>query len=369
MSQRVNSADAKARKGTRIRWAIVGTGFMARNRMVPAIRSTEDSEIVAVASGTLERAKAFAQANEIPAAYGSVEAMLADDAIDAVYVGSTNDKHATHVIAAAAAGRNVLCEKPLAMSLDEAIAMHDACSSAGVVFGTNHYHRLKPSHVTIRRLIREGAIGAPLVAQLTFGIQLAPEQRTWRLSSSEAGGGVVRDLTVHDADIVRALFDGEVVDVLAVASKRGSGQGALDDSVAGVMRMSSGVLLSFLDSYVIPNAVHALAVLGSEGSIVADSVFRSDSDGTVTLRRDGTSKPVELPVWENPFRLSVRAFNNAIRGIGQPAVTGVDGIKSLAVALAVLKSAEAGCLSRVTDVDSLLAVRRQPPPATLGASR
>ena len=327
---------------------------MARQRMIPAIRTSDDSVIVAVASGSAERAWAFAKANEIPTSYGSVDALVADDHVDAVYVGSTNDKHAAHVIAAARAHKHVLCEKPLAMTLSEAVAMQEACASSGIVFGTNHYHRLKPSHVTIRRLIREGAIGTPLCAQLTFGIQLAPEQRTWRMNSVDSGGGVALDLTVHDADILRNLFEDEVANVVAIASRRARDQGTLDDSVVGAMRMRSGLVVSFLDSFVIPAAVHAITVLGNEGSILGDNIFRSDSDGTVTLRRQGASEPIALPAWENPFRVSIRAFNNSIRGIGTPAVSGVDGVKSLAVALAVLRSSESGCITPVVDVDSLL---------------
>ncbi len=327
---------------------------MARNRMVPAMRSLEDCEVVAVSSRSAARAVEFAKANHVPNAYGSLEELLANDAVEAVYVGSSNELHCEQVIAAARAGKHVLCEKPLAMTLDQAFAMHGACELAGVVFGTNHYHRLKPSHTAIRNLIQDGVIGDPLLAQVTFGIQLAPEQRTWRLDSEELGGGVIRDLTVHEADIARSLFTSEVVEVLAVADRRGERKAGLDDSVAGVLRMRSGALVSFLDSFVVPNPVHDISVLGTTGSIIAQGVMRSDSDGTVTLRREGSDEVVGLPPWENPFRISITAFNRAVRGSGEPAVSGVDGIKSLAVALAVLNSSQTGHLSAVVDVDLVL---------------
>ncbi len=360
----MTAASAPATNGRRIRWAIVGTGFMACNRMIPAIRSTDDSEIVAVAGGDRGRADTVAQKFEIPKAYDSVEDMLLFEHSDAVYVGSKNNQHAGHVIAAARAGKHVLSEKPVALTLDEAIAMHDACSAAGVVFGVNHYHRLKPSHTAMRRLIEDGAVGNVLSAQLTFAIQLAPEQRTWRLNSTAEGGGVILDLTVHDADIVRAMFGADVIQVTAASAKRDTSATDLDDTAAGVLQLRSGAIVSFLDSFVVPNPIHDIVVLGSKATVIADSVMRSDSDGTVTVRRAGSTEAVELTPWENPFRISIGAFNQAVRGNGKPAVSGVDGIKSLAVALAVVESAQTGRRVSVPDVDALLAdshsARRSP---------
>jgi 1,5-anhydro-D-fructose reductase (1,5-anhydro-D-mannitol-forming) len=347
--------NASSPKSRRIRWGIIGTGFMACNRMIPAILSTEDCEIVAVAGGNRERADAVARKFEIPSAYDSVEELLWAKTVDAVYIGSKNNEHAGHVIAAARAGKHVLAEKPVALTLDEAIAMYNACAAADVVFGTNHYHRLKPSHSTMRRLIEEGALGNVLSAQLTFAIQLAPEQRTWRLNSQAVGGGVILDLTVHDADIVRAMFGTDVIQVMAASAKRDTPGGELDDTAAGVLQMRSGALVSFLDSFVAPNPIHDIVVVGTKATVVGDTVMRSDSDGTVTLRQAGSAQAVELPPWENPFRISIRAFNQAVRENGSPAVSGVDGIKSLAVALAAVESAQTGCRVSVPDIDALLA--------------
>lgn len=347
---------SSAKTSTRpICWGVIGAGGMATNRMAPAISKVKGTRIVGVASRSPEHARRFAEKFHVPSVYDSVDAMLANPAVDAVYVGSTNEWHYSHVLAAARAGKHVLCEKPIAMTLAEAAEMIWSCKKAGVVLGTNHYHRLKPSLRTCRQLIATGAIGKPLAASMTFAICLRADQQTWRISDAEAGGGVVRDLTVHDADIVHSVLDDDVVEVFGTVATRGTTDGVLEDCAAGAMRLRSGVLISFFDSFVTPNAVQGLSVMGSAGSITCDNAFRSDSDGTVTLRSGGTPQPVHLPRWEDPFEVEVRRFNAAIRGTGAPAATGEDGMRALAVALAVLESATEGRAQRVADIGPLLA--------------
>jgi len=127
------------------------------------------------------------------------------------------------VLAAAVAGKHVLCEKPLALTLDDAVAMRDACAAAGVVMGTNHHLRNAATHRTMRRLLGEGAIGRPLAARVFHAVSLPADLRTWRVQRPDAGGGVPLDITVHDADALRFLLDDEVVEVGALTASQGLG--------------------------------------------------------------------------------------------------------------------------------------------------
>lgn len=336
-----------------IGWAVIGTGGMATRRMAPAIRNVDGARLVGVVSRSRERAAWFAAQYDIPCAYDSVDAVLGNASVDAVYVASMNDLHARHAIAAARAGKHVLCEKPLATSLADAAAIILAARAAHVVLGTNHYHRLKPSLRASRRLIGEGALGVPLVASLNFAISLRPEQRTWRVDDAKAGGGVVLDLTVHDADIVSWLFNEQVEEVVARTARTPTA-GRLDDAAAGVMRMPSGLLVSFLDTFAALNAIHGFSIIGSRGSLVAENVLGSGGDGTVTLHAGGHPERIALPEWEDPFEVVIRTFDDAVRKTGRPAVTGEDGMRALAVALAVDESAHSGRACRVADIDALL---------------
>src|SRR5712692_10838044 len=114
-------------------WGLIGASDIAQTRMIPAINAQPDSHVVAVMSRQLERAHHYAEHNSISHAYGSLEAILADPQVDVVYISTTNDLHKEQTIAAARAGKHVLCEKPLAVTLEDAQEMVKACHAAGVV--------------------------------------------------------------------------------------------------------------------------------------------------------------------------------------------------------------------------------------------
>ena len=118
--------------------------------------------------------------NGIARSYDSVEALLADPAVDAVYISTTNELHREQTLAAAAAGKHVLCEKPLALTLADAREMVAACREAGVVMGTNHHLRNAATHRAMREAIAAGRIGQPLAARVFHAVFLPPHLQGWR---------------------------------------------------------------------------------------------------------------------------------------------------------------------------------------------
>jgi 1,5-anhydro-D-fructose reductase (1,5-anhydro-D-mannitol-forming) len=318
-----------------IRWAFVGASNFGRAKMAGSVREA-GGEVVAVVSSSAERARAFADDLGIPRWHDTLEPALADAEVDAVYISTTNDLHAAATIAAAHAGKHVLCEKPLATTLEDAHAMAAACRDAGVVFGTNHHLRNAATHRTMRRLIEEGAIGDVLAARAFHAVSLPEHLRTWRVSSAEAGGGVIFDITVHDTDVLRFLLGREVLEVVALTT------GDVEDSVMGVMRFEDDVLVSFHDSFTIAHAGTGLEVHGTTGSLIAREVMTGEPTGDVFLRRGTELTAVDVGPRESLYVRALRAFHAAIGGEGPPAVSGDDGIKSLAVALAVRESATSG---------------------------
>ena len=129
--------------------------------------------------------------------------------IDAVYISTTNELHRDQLLAAVRAGKHVLCEKPLALTLDDARAMVAAARDAGVVMGTNHHLRNAATHRAMREAIQQGRIGRPLFARVFHAVFLPPHLQGWRIDKPEAGGGVVLDITCHDADTLRFVLDDE----------------------------------------------------------------------------------------------------------------------------------------------------------------
>ena len=329
-----------------LRWGLIGASTIGREWMAPAIGAQPDSTVAAVASSNAERAKRYADELSIPKAYASIDDLLADPDIDAVYISTTNEWHEPQALAAAAAGKHVLCEKPLTLSLASARRMVAAAEAAGVVMGTNHHLRNAATHRAMRELIQGGAIGQPLAARVFHAVFLPRRLQGWRIERPDAGGGVILDITVHDADTLRFVLGDEVAEVTAMTASQGMGKAGLEDAVMGVMRFRNGVIAQFHDAFTARHAYTGLEVHGTDGSLYGRDVMTQRPTGTVTLRRDGVEEEVPV-VHENLYERSVRCFNAAIRGDGAPAATGDDGVRSLAVALAVRKSAATGRLEPV----------------------
>jgi 1,5-anhydro-D-fructose reductase (1,5-anhydro-D-mannitol-forming) len=279
-------------------------------------------------------------------AYASVDDLLAEPTIDAVYISTTNEWHDPQALAAVAAGKHVLCEKPLALSLESAHRMVKAAAAAGVVLGTNHHLRNAATHRKIRELIQTGAIGRPLAARVFHAVYLPPHLQSWRIDRPDAGGGVILDITVHDADTLRFALGDEVTEVTAMTANQGMGRAGLEDAVMGVMRFRNGVIAQFHDAFTAPHASTGFEVHGTDGSLYGRDVMTQRPMGTVSMRREGREERVPVD-HENLYERSVRCFNAAIRGEGEPAATGADGVQSLAVAIAVREAAETGQTVRV----------------------
>lgn len=321
---------------------MIGASTIAREYMIPAINAQPDSHVVAVMSRSRERGQAYAEANGIARAYDTVDGLLADPEVDVVYISTTNERHRDEALAAAAAGKHVLCEKPLALNVADARRMVNACKEASVVMGTNHHLRNAVTHRTLRRLIAEGAIGKPLAARVFHAVYLPAHLQTWRIKDPSTGAGVILDITVHDTDTLRFILNDEVVSVAAMATQQGLASGGIEDAVMGVMQFESGLMAQFHDAFTIKHAHTGLEIHGTEGSLIARDVMTQQPIGTIHLQRNGTSEEVPLAPPEDLYTHGVRHFNQAMHGNGHPWTTGEDGVRSLAVGLAVVEAARTG---------------------------
>ncbi|MFV0384528.1 Gfo/Idh/MocA family protein [Paracoccus sp. (in: a-proteobacteria)] len=320
-------------------WVLVGASTIASQYMIGAIRA-QSGKIVRVVSNSAARAAEFAAGHGIPGATANLAEALADPEVTAVYISSTNEKHAAQALAAIAAGKHVLCEKPLAMSLDEAAGMVRAARDAGVVLATNHHLRCSASHRAIRDLIASGRIGRVLSLRIFHAVHLPASLQGWRINDAGAGGGVIPDITVHDADVARFLLAEDPQDVVAQTGASGMGQG-VEDSAMSVWTMPSGAMVMSHESFTHPFAGTGLEVHGTDGSILARGVMTQEPVGEIELVTGSGREAVPFDA-HNLYEYGVGRFVAAVAGNGQPAATGGDGVKSLAVAHAVRKAALTG---------------------------
>ena len=321
-----------------MRWALVGASTIAAEHMLRAMR--RQGPVDWVVSGDALRGRDYAAAHGIGRATGDLGGALADPGIEAVYISSTNEKHRDQALAAIAAGKHVICEKPLAMTVADAVGMVDAAREAGLVFATNHHLRCSGSHRTVRRLVAEGRNGRVLSLRVHHAVFLPPHLQGWRIDNPAAGGGVIPDITVHDADVARFLLGEDPVAVVAQMTASGMGQG-VEDSVMSVWTLPSGAMVSAHESFTHRFAGSGLEVHGTEGSIFARGVMTQLPKGEIELVTARGREVVPFPT-QNLYVQGLQDFLSAVAGQGQPAATGRDGVASLAVALAVREAARSG---------------------------
>lgn len=322
-----------------MRWGLIGASHIAATRMIDAFRAA-GGEVVSVLSSDADRAASYAAAHDIPRGFTDLGALLDDAELDAVYISTTNEKHFEQAMAAIAAGKHVLCEKPLAMTVADAVTMVRAAERAGLVFATNHHLRNAGSHIAMREAIREGRIGEVLSVRVFHAVHLPPVLQGWRIDNPAAGGGVIPDIVVHDADTVRFHLGEDPAEVVAMAAVSGIGKG-VEDSCMSVWTMPSGVMVQTHESFTHAHAGTGFEIHGSEGSIMARNVMTQDPVGQITLRTSAGEEAMSFSD-HNLYTRSVSLFADAVRGSGRPAADGVDGVKSLAVAAAVAEAANSG---------------------------
>ncbi len=325
-------------------WGLIGASTIASEHMIGAIRA-QGHQIVGVLSGDPVRGADYADRHGIPFSTSDLDALLALPGLDAVYISTTNDKHHAQAMAALAAGKHVLCEKPLAITTAEAAGMVRAAADAGLVFATNHHLRNAGTHLAIRDLIAKGRIGRVLSVRVFHAVHLPPHLQGWRINDAGAGGGVIPDITVHDADTVRFYLEEDPVEVVAMAGASGMGTG-VEDSVMSVWSMPSGAMVQTHESFTHPFAGSGVEVHGTEGSVFGRGIMTQKPVGEVELVTAEGRQTVSFER-HDLYARSIGLFAAAVGGNGRPAADGVDGVKSLAVALAVREAAQTGRAVRV----------------------
>ena len=181
------------------------------------------------------------------------------------------------------------------------------CRKRGVVMGTNHHLRNAATHRAMREAIKEGRIGKPLFARVFHSVYLPAHLQGWRLDRPDAGGGVILDITVHDADTLRFVLDDEPKSVVAMTSHGGMGREGLEDGAMGVIRFSNGVLAQFHDGFTTKYATTGFEVHGEAGSLIGRDCMTQAPKGDVLLRTAAGEEQLKLD-HENLYARSIRLF-------------------------------------------------------------
>jgi predicted dehydrogenase len=267
------SAPAPVKK---TRYAAVGLGLISVDHFMPACRQSAMSEITALVSGHPDKAKRLAAEYNIPESsiytYESYDEMRNNPNIDAVYIGLPNSMHAEYTIRAAKAGKHVLCEKPMATSVEEADAMIAACKQADRKLMIAYRCQLQPSIVKARELVQNGTLGKIQGVQGSFGFNSSPGG--WRLNRKLAGGGPLMDVGIYPLNTTRFILGEEPTDIKANSSviDHDGRFDEVEENLSWTMKFPSGAVASYNTTYGAQMPGY-LRIFGSKGTLTLDPAF------------------------------------------------------------------------------------------------
>ena len=317
-----------------LHWGLLSTARINR-ALIPPLRASARSELVAVASRSIEKAEAYAKQWNIPRAFGSYEAMLADPDIDVIYNPLPNRLHAEWTIKAAQAGKHVLCEKPLAVTVDEVDAVRAAAEQAGVVVAEAFMYRHHPQTLKVKELVDSGAIGRLRLVRGSFTFNLAREADV-RLDPALSGGSIW-DVGCYPIGYARFVVGAEPIEVFGW---RVIGSTGVDEVFAGQMRFLSDVYAQFDCGFRAPYRAH-VEIVGSEGTISVPNPFKPGVDEQFHLTHDDDVQTIAIPGQEL-YLGEVEDMADAILLGKAPRVSLTDSRGNVASIAALLRSAHEG---------------------------
>jgi 1,5-anhydro-D-fructose reductase (1,5-anhydro-D-mannitol-forming) len=269
----------------------------------------------------------------------SLRELLANPDVDVVYIATPNAAHAAEVKAAATAGKHILCEKPLATSVEDAAAAVEACRHAGVKLGINFQTRHYQPSVEIRQVVESGALGDILVAECV----ITPARgsfKGWRTDPALSGLGTLNNLGVHAFDLLRYLLGSEVVEATALLDV--GRREELEILVLALLRFENGTLANVVVSQAIPHFRANVALYGTEGKVVGHSVTRPGVAGGELTIATGPEERVIVTNTVDGFERAIAAFQHAVVADLEPNASGIDGLRSVELTYALARSAREG---------------------------
>lgn len=337
-----------------VRWGVIGSGGIAKRRTIPeGIVPARNAELVVVYDIDGEANDAVAgEYNARPVS--SPEELFSAD-IDAVYIATPANVHCRQVLQSAKAGKHVLCEKPLGLTVKEAEMMRDACERNGVLLGTALMMRFHSQHQAALAMVRDGAIGKPVYGRAQLSCWYPPMENAWRQDPALSGGGSLIDMGGHCIDLLELYF-GRVAKVSCMIDNSVHGY-ASEDSAAVILSFENGAMAGVDTFFCIPDesSKNRLELYGSKGSILAQGTIGQGDAGEMIAylqegsavydaqqKRNESGGIVIAPTPINMYRAEIEEFGNAILDNRKPSIDAQPGIRNQVLLAACYESAKTG---------------------------
>ncbi len=309
----------------KIKWGIAGCGKFAEMSFIPSLHLLRRSSLNSVFSNNSNRAKFIAEKFGVPHHFNNYDEFLASD-INAVYVSSANAHHYEQVIKAANAGKHILCEKPLAITSQQAKEMVEVCESNNVLFAVNYVLRAHPLIIKAKELLVSQLLGKLVSINLNFNIDYTPGTN-FRFNKELSGGGALRDLGTHMIDLLR-YFGGEITDINGVIDDIVY-KSEVEDFAAAIVKFKGSGYGYFNVSYNNKKAFNRIEILGHKGGISIESLIGTGNvPAKLTIKLEGEAKKAFRKRGNKPLYI-LRSIQNSFHKGETPIVTGYDGYINL----------------------------------------
>jgi predicted dehydrogenase len=307
---------------TILNWGLIGAGDIARKRIAPALRDLPNCKLVAVSRARAALAEDFAKEFGAQKWFADWEDLLADDETNAVYIATPVFLHAAQTVKAAEAGKHVLCEKPMALSVAECDRMIAACRANHVRLGIAYYRRFYPVVRRAKQIIGTGELGKIAFAQINAFefFNPSPEHpRHWLLEKEKSGGGPMMDFGCHRLEVLTNLF-GEVRALKSLVSNAVFGR-EVEDTAAALFQFENGTCASLNVTHAAQEPQDTLDIFGTRGSIHIPVL-----NGAEMKIRTGSEERIELhPPNPNFHAPLIEEFSEAVLNNREPVITGETG--------------------------------------------
>ncbi|HKL33357.1 MAG TPA: Gfo/Idh/MocA family oxidoreductase [Tangfeifania sp.] len=316
----------------KVKWGIIGVGNVTEKKSGPAFYKSENSELMAVMRRNAEKAEDYAKRHNVPKWYSDATELINDPEVDAVYVATPPDSHASYAIEAMRAGKPVYVEKPMARNYAECKEMLTVSKETGMPLWVAYYRRSLPAFLKVKELVETGAIGTPLTVQIT--LHKAPREKNqkkeemhWHVFPEISGGGYFFDLASHELDYLDFVF-GPIKNASGIASNR-AGLYPAEDTVVGTWEHESGITGSGSWCFVVDESSEEdkIEILGTTGKIILPCFTHENIQ---LINKDGM---IEMG-FENPEHVSqnlVQQVINELRGDGKCVSTGASAARTAKV--------------------------------------
>jgi predicted dehydrogenase len=303
-------------------WGLIGCGDIARKRIAPALRDQDECDLVAVSRRSGDLAQSFAKEFGAKKWYEAWEDLLKDDDVAAVYVATPVYLHAAQTVAAAEAGKHVLCEKPMAMTTTECERMIASCRANQVKLGIAYYRHFYPVVMRARELVQSGEIGVPVLAQINAFEQFDPppdHPRAWLLDKDRSGGGPMFDFGCHRIEVLVNIL-GPITQARSMIANVVFDR-QVEDTATALFQFEQGACGMLSVSHTVREPQDSLDIFGEGGSIHVPVL----NEGTIRITNNDDERTERHPPDQNLHAPLIRDFVEAVKNDREPAVSGEMG--------------------------------------------